>query len=136
MNESKHTPGPWDWEALGQNGHNGLFNLYIVDSTRRKIGTMYGKGDEREANARLIATAPDMLAALRANLAFAEHELELREPSADPDYIKYAKEAVETARAAIAKATGQPEVFQPTAEQYADMTAREARDYEEQRGAS
>ena len=56
--------------------------------------------------ARLNLERAVMLAALRANLAFAEHKLELREPSADPDYIKYAKEAVETARVAIAAATG------------------------------
>lgn len=47
-----------------------------------------------------------MLDALRHCLAFAEHELELRAASADPEYIGCAQYAVDTARAAIALAEG------------------------------
>ena len=93
---AKHTPGPWDWDAQGQNGHNGLFNIYILDSTKRKIGTLYGRGDEREANGRLIAAAPEMLEALELLVE------EAREDSQNASLM----DAFQKARAAIARATG------------------------------
>lgn len=66
MTKRKHTPGPWDWETPNVNTHNGLFNAYVIDATGRKIGTFYGKGEEKYANAQLIAAAPEMLEALEA----------------------------------------------------------------------
>lgn len=59
-----------------------------------------------EERARLIAAAPPMREALRHCLAFAEHELELRKPSGDPEYIAYAQKAVDTASEALLKADG------------------------------
>jgi hypothetical protein len=48
----------------------------------------------------------ELRTALQACLCFAEQELELRLPSADPEYIEYAQKPVDTARAAIAKVDG------------------------------
>ena len=60
---TKHTPGPW--QAKGQ-------NIYPEGPTElsRLLATVFlptlgGNVDERNANARLIAAAPDMLAALK-----------------------------------------------------------------------
>lgn len=73
--ESKHTPGPWFCTE-----NDGSFVRH-VDNNRIQIGSPldyiaeiidYGGGDgenqndaEQEANARLIAAAPDMLEALK-----------------------------------------------------------------------
>lgn len=68
---SKHTPGPWLTEgnfvyALNGEGKYAVNRFsasiqpgYTTDETRTKIAEM-------EANARLIAAAPDLLAALQA----------------------------------------------------------------------
>ena len=65
---SKHTPGPW---VLGrQNKHAAAANIYACEPTILKnlIATVWRGPDEssakKEDNARLIAAAPDMLAAL------------------------------------------------------------------------
>ena len=60
---NSHTPGPW--EVTGENGY--LNQCGIGRRTAHgfdPIAAAYGAGNELEANARLIAAAPDMLAAL------------------------------------------------------------------------
>ena len=60
MRESKHTPGPWRVDANHPD--------YVLSATRC-VTIIYGRpgnATEREANARLIAAAPDMLEALKA----------------------------------------------------------------------
>ncbi len=88
MSEAKHTPGPWQWTqhfdptiSIYRDGFGQIARLY--DSS---AGT--GK-----ANARLIAAAPDLLAAL------------IEIVSAD-DAHELTQKHIESARAAIAKATG------------------------------
>lgn len=85
---SKHTPGPWQWTqhfdptiSIYKDGFGQIARLY--DSS---AGT--GK-----ANARLIAAAPDLLDAL------------IEIVSAD-DAHELTQKHIESARAAIAKATG------------------------------
>ena len=60
-NETKHTPGPW--EAVGltvcQVPPGGREIIFGAHNTRS------GDKDERQANARLIAAAPELLEALR-----------------------------------------------------------------------
>ena len=64
MNKHKHTPGPWAVEhPYGEGG------IYVSGTNTALIAKIY---HEQEANARLIAAAPDMLAALRSLLATAE----------------------------------------------------------------
>lgn len=101
---SKHTPGPW---------HVGTQNdlLYVIDrrpatsndypdhnADVAAIAKVYC-GNESEANARLIATAPELLEALRGMMA-AYEELHAR-------YDLGECQATVDARAAIAKATGE-----------------------------
>ena len=58
--ETKHTPGPWcAWRPIGEewavteNKHDGVMPMRIANEI------------DREADARLIATAPELLAALK-----------------------------------------------------------------------
>jgi len=63
--EAKHTPGPWWVERV--NKSTALF----VDNADRSICQLTGKVDsERDANACLIAAAPDLLAACEQAAAF------------------------------------------------------------------
>ena len=71
MSEVKHTPGPWiignsgtSVYALGDEGSN-RFYLHIDTWVDRKHQSEKSVA-EAEANAHLIAAAPDLLAALRA----------------------------------------------------------------------
>ncbi len=50
----KYTPGPWNREMN-----------YIFDEHNRGIATCYNMSGSGEANARLIAAAPDLLEALK-----------------------------------------------------------------------
>lgn len=106
MPENKHTPGPWEYVA--SNEHHGPYvasyagdvaDCYVMSNplaaSIRNGGTSYPvhhQGDSADANARLIAAAPDMLEALKAcadNLASLGWQ-----------------PAEQVARAAIAKAEG------------------------------
>ena len=95
---SKHTPGPWKvGKYLGQGGW--VVHMDVVDRGRG-MDIVHGvaglDNDERLANARLIAAAPDLLK------AFSDVYLELAW-----DHLPPAKKYLaENARAAIAKATG------------------------------
>lgn len=88
--QTHHTPGPWFTEALSTIGH-----CAIVDADGFTIANPSPMG---QANARLIAAAPDLLAALQSALD------QLSALSFADDRIVYARER---ARAAIARATGQ-----------------------------
>jgi len=100
---NKHTPAPWH-VGIG-NGEGSIFS----DSGRTRLedgGTTlypicsYNRGwnaDEDAANARLIASAPDLLAALRECLTL------LNDPDAEgSDALRVERQII----AAIAKATG------------------------------
>ena len=84
-NYRKHTPGPWTNEGPYHN------DLLIIGPApdHREIAQVCGQDDEAEANARLIAAAPDLLAACE-HVAKYTHNLVL----------------AEILRAAIAKARG------------------------------
>jgi hypothetical protein len=99
----KHTPGPWRWEA-GKN-MPGYFHIYgdttlvcdMQDINSELALETDPEPGECAANAKLIAAAPDMLAALRRCLNFienteGEHNVEL--------------DCGQLARAAIAAAEG------------------------------
>ena len=86
---AQHTPGPWKLQTP-----SGIFA-----PTGTVLATAYHMGtepnNEREANARLICAAPDLLEALE--------PFTLLNPLHCPDYAG----SIEIARAAIAKARGQ-----------------------------
>lgn len=85
---TQHTPGPWEVEIA-----DSLYNtFYIVNEDR--------ESDELDhANARLIAAAPELLAALREVLLHSEEDSELRFS------VLLDKQAIDIVNAAIAKAT-------------------------------
>lgn len=87
--KNEHTPGPWRtiqfretplWHGV-QVGTEGSFRV---------------EGDNAEANARLIAAAPDLMDALRGLLEIGKRDL------SNPKYDGY----FDAARAAVAKAGG------------------------------
>lgn len=88
MTQSKHTPGPWDL-LDGDNGYEITSgNIIIAQVTDEPCAT------QEDANARLIAAAPDLLEALEmADAALSGANMDMK--------------AVERkTRAAIAKAKG------------------------------
>lgn len=100
MQEAKHTPGPWrlgeirdDQIDIDAKRHGALARVaWLMDEDK-----LLGKNSpEQEANARLIAAAPELLEALE--------DLEC-EASAELDPTTSLNIAIECARAAIAKAT-------------------------------
>jgi hypothetical protein len=85
---TKHTPGPW---VIGKRDHD----VVMVDTASgTAICDVYGESDDRPANARLIAAAPDLLAALE-DIARGDYS--------DPLCMKTPEQR---AREAIAKAKG------------------------------
>jgi hypothetical protein len=87
--ETKHTPGPW----TNINGTN----------VRSADGTTVCKGILTESNARLIAAAPDLLAALQ---TFSWTATEHPPCFCPPKNGRMHTDQCDAARAAIAKATG------------------------------
>lgn len=84
---TKHTPGPWHWIAGDESTHREL----MIEPGENSI--LYHGSDwpMKEANARLIAAAPELLAAVHAAVDGID--------STAPWAVK--------CRAAIAKATGE-----------------------------
>jgi hypothetical protein len=97
----EHTPGPWKLEA-GRSivTDGGRFNLAY--STDKKTGAAsFPNFVELDANAALIAAAPDLLKSLEAVTGM--YEAALGGKYDDPDEA----EIIDKARAAIAKARGE-----------------------------
>ncbi len=101
MNEVKHTPGPWFvtgsmTKYIEARIPSGLIQEVAACGPTEADG---GYGPQQQANAKLIAAAPDLLDAL-----IKLHEsLESLNNSGDAGQM--VADDVETARAAIAKAT-------------------------------
>jgi len=97
---SKHTPGPWQL--------NHLDKTQVCDSDSKSRGCSpiafvapIGPLDERRANARLIAAAPDLLDALLNMRGLFDTPIYRRKLADDELYI----ESIKQLRAAIAAAT-------------------------------
>ena len=58
-----HTPGPWT--VVTRHTPNGVVRYIKADTGHREIAVLY-EDDRQEANASLVAAAPDLLTALRA----------------------------------------------------------------------
>jgi hypothetical protein len=94
---SAHTPAPWE---ATENDVTGC--AYITsDATGGEVAVLYAdKSDERDADARLIAAAPDLLKAASA-------AVEIVKESWGDDQIEHGDcQACNLLLAAIAKATG------------------------------
>lgn len=104
-----HTPGPW--------------KVYRPDSVRDSLGidakdetvVLFDDragiiGENREANARLISSAPELLEALSASVIEMDDTLDhlsRLNPAENSAYVRDLRNAISFARAAIAKAIGE-----------------------------
>lgn len=98
---SAYSPTPWRVEDT----HPEHCCLYINSSpgVPGDVAVLYGDPTERVADARLIAAAPDLLAALKDTHALLPATLLIIN---DPEARSIVKQQLDTNRAAIAKATG------------------------------
>ena len=94
MPVTKHTPGPWK-PACGARGTTCRHPAILCDGGQVGNATWQGSEAATDANARLIAAAPDLLEALRGLLAAVQHSV-----------CENSGPAQDAASAAIAKATG------------------------------
>lgn len=114
---TKHAAGFWqtrevvfetaDWEALRNSG-----TIVTQQFGAEVIAIVWGDDDEQtKSNADLIAAAPDMIAALEAQIKAFEHWSACGGSNGRPEFRKSAlaawKEATQQSRAAIAKARGE-----------------------------
>ena len=109
MNKSQHTPGPWQFVAIPRQDHeDGSVTVphFRVDGDGWEglyTDSMMPVGiDEREANARLIAAAPELLSATQGLLLWLADETIARRLEGREDCGP-----VKAALAAIAKARGE-----------------------------
>ena len=89
---SERTPGPWAIFRATQ-GPN-ILVVSVEDAKGRRIAHLWRDGAEREANACLIAAAPELLEALEWALSYAET-------------LATDEDGLDKACAAIAKARGE-----------------------------
>ena len=100
MNRNKHTSGPWsyggDWDEYGAVANCGDSVEYVYTLRPHLVNRKFSNipPAEQEANARLVAAAPELLDACRMLVAWDEH---------GGDAPEMLKDAVETARLAMGK---------------------------------
>lgn len=92
---AQHTPGPWRYEY----DDNGFFEI-TSEVIARRVAFTQRQGDTDEANARLIAAAPELLDVMH-------WWLQQMADDACDDMGKLLDDMSKKARAAIAKATGE-----------------------------
>ena len=107
---SKHTAGPW-WVSTSNGeriwAHDG--SILVAETQLSNMNTMF----ERKANARLIASAPELLKALEELLESTEIppdrncSCHISPPCGDCVDYSYLRHSIEKAKAAIAKARGE-----------------------------
>jgi hypothetical protein len=102
--EGKHTPGPWHYAGLGEVFARG--ERKVICNTKMAYEEHLTDGDpvacaNWDANARLIAAAPDLLAALE-KIAFMTNS-----PDSPPDPTSVWIDLHGIAKAALAKAQGE-----------------------------
>ena len=124
MTETAHTPGPWRAGASTfYPGLDGPMTMRVY--TDHPPTEFEVTGDNITANARLIAAAPDLLAACRAMIAWDDAEkqgpdygTQTRDTHPDGELIwrrwwgdqqRLCERAFDTARDSIARATGEKE---------------------------
>ena len=65
---NKHTPGPWEAREVSQNWIEILASDLVIGTVLPTQYVSLGRSPEQQANARLIAAAPELLEALHAML--------------------------------------------------------------------
>jgi len=101
---TQYTPGPWNYAGPSDIGRD-TYSIYGNGPLAYTAGPS-DYGDAAEANARLIAAAPDLLAALKQIMEWEGYDHEAGYYP-DEDTEQRASEVWNDAKAAIAKATGQ-----------------------------
>lgn len=104
MSETKHTPGPWKVYAECDQivvAEDSVYGVQVADCGKPNGDEYQPREGEAEANARLIASAPELLEALKYALAFLD-----RPDITTYEWYKLAPEHVGKFRSAIAKAEG------------------------------
>lgn len=106
---STHTPGPWSVEAIeapvyGSNGR--LMEVGVgIGAGSTHIATVRGR--QKEANAALIAAAPELLKRLKIMCEFVRADLEKERVAGNIHFrLSYQQAQLEDAESAIAKAEG------------------------------
>jgi len=104
-----HTSGPWRYDKKRcaiLAGEDKEEDGFVVEPAT-KVVDLYGVmgGDDTDADARLIAAAPDLLAALRA--VASTYRTFRNVPKDEQEWTPLDDEALEAAFAAIAKAEGE-----------------------------
>jgi len=100
---SNHTPGPWAENACEIQAQDGSPICEML-AWPEDSGVNYPYSPVADANARLIAAAPELLAEMRSALATAQDGLENVE-SGDEEGVRMALEAIRSGlEAAVAKA--------------------------------
>ena len=107
----KHTPGPWQHfvKLSGSENHRGFRILTADGWALADVQPADEDGIEGEANARLIAAAPDLLEALKRMASIIDKMGDMPDGFIHPSPWQTLKceEALTQARAAIAKAEGE-----------------------------
>jgi hypothetical protein len=109
MSTTKHTPGPWvaSCRHIGYEGGDwpeDEFLQWEVDGPR----VPWGRGEFFQADARLIAAAPELLEALKTARAFMSIASDWNIDEAEIDgQMRSTYDWIEVVDAAIAKATGE-----------------------------
>ena len=102
--QARHTPGPWQsrWQEATDDFAHPIIAIETCEGAGDVAGIHYASRDgEDEANARLIAAAPDLLTALQAVMA-----AWLTEAGHGDGILEEHGPALDAARTAVAKATG------------------------------
>jgi hypothetical protein len=109
---NKHTPGPWELHGLAiyepdkwRDGRNfgGAYICQIMDGNFEQSSpdsSTFKDGCECDANARLIAAAPELLAALQAVIEQADAQFK-----AGDKHATFNRQTIDSLRPAITKAT-------------------------------
>lgn len=106
---SQHTPGPWESMGFYISARNESLRLPNAQTIARVFPEHETVGGNTLANARLIASAPELLSALNAIVARIQGDWD------HPDLVRYgplqlaSHDCLEIARNAIAKAEGRAE---------------------------
>ena len=103
MSETKHTPGPWRYNI--ETGYRKI-DVVTAENANLIAELPFSGSMAPEANARLIAAAPDMLEALEAVIGSHEALVIKDKPLPDARFETVSTEAIAAARAALAKAEG------------------------------
>lgn len=100
-----HTPAPWVAKTYSTETVRDAVGIYAGSMLLPIVPDIAGRSiKECDANIRLIAAAPDLLAVAQCALADLEGIL----PEFDPEHEHPAWETLAELRAAITKATGEP----------------------------